>query len=80
MGFPVRVILTSSLRYRRHTTGTDNARVEGRNWAVNAAPERAQRSGEAMVSAFNGYLGGDMYRLGASRRGCRWRRYVWPAV
>lgn len=27
--------------------------VEG-SWAVNAAPERAQRRGEAMVAAFNG--------------------------
>lgn len=29
------------------------ARVEG-YWTGNAAPERAQRSGKAMVAAFNG--------------------------
>lgn len=54
IGLPVLVILTSELMYRRQTVGRFAARgIEG-IWAVKAAPERAQRRGEAMVATFNG--------------------------
>lgn len=56
MGLPVRVILTSWLRYRRVTVGRLAARGVVGIWAVNAAPERAQRRGEAIVGTFNGCL------------------------
>jgi hypothetical protein len=54
MGLPVRVMRTSWAMFRLYIVGRDDARVAGRNWAVNAAPERAQRRVAAMLRAFNG--------------------------
>ena len=61
MGLPVLVIMTSSLRYRRETFDANGAVFGAVNWAVNAAPERAQWRGKAMVAAFNGLRRSGMY-------------------
>ena len=74
IGLPVLVIMTSSWIYRRQTFGAKGATLEAGNWAVNAAPERTQWRGKAMVAAFNGLRGSGMYltlKLEVGRRSDR---------
>jgi hypothetical protein len=46
---------TSWATFRRYIEGRDEARVAGRNWAVNVTPERAHRRVAAILRAFNGF-------------------------